>query len=867
MSPIILPSSPAPPPQAIPLEDLHVGRLALPTVTDPITELLGSNLNVVGDATAVGQRRAKGFTLNLVVAGWSQPDPTAAGNRMRRQLRSLVQNAALRLAGIYLQFAFDTERNGWFVIGAAELSDSDGGVTFGSYKLSISEIYRIAGIPTHREGLRVDLTDMRLPYSPIDYLGQVINTTTDFAALTPLALCAVPAGASDLAVLDAPVPSGQRPALGGACPICAGRSNGDVISFEREESDFNLGDVVLYDRRGQLGPFGVAAYDAPPTNLVPNPSFEEGGLVNWLATGSGSGNDVADGATLSIAGAAGSESMMQVATTAVVAFVGQGAKCPVAVAPSTQYTLSCYLTGLLGGETVELVAIDASPGGTLTAQAATATLTTAPQRLSITGTTGLGASVVYLVIRTTGTPFGAAYSFAADTFFADRVQATQTAAAAAYADGDVPGNLWAGAGGNSITIADPQAAYGWEEIYGPDYPYSWLDGTYDVPVLHNGLCRVRYDATPVAAFGAAPLPRFHVDVWTGSAWVVQGAVYCMRSAASQLPVSARVQEYTPERAVVEVVCQTTGDPYSRERTIITLQRGWTGPRFELYLAPLASGAGADGVIEYQPASVDVNDSVVKIDAAGAAILATAGSGSGLFTPGGVGAAGFTGENDAAVLRQPAGYQVSLAVRKAASSLAVEQSPDPTLNAVKVSSSGGAGYVSVHVGFSAQASDQINEAEAIRNAGSSTATQVADATASGGQCVKDTQAASTAPTLNKPVTNLLAAKYRVLARIKVDAGVTGTFQAFIGGVGVTVASTATAWTWLDMGDILATAATANFAMVNWRSAGASGAVYVDRAELILMEDRTQAAPTYSGARDLGQSVLYEQIVELRRPERA
>lgn len=234
------------------LPDLYIGRLGLPTIEDPITEQLGSQVTNVGDATAVGQRKAKGFTMNFIVHGFDATSSVALGNRLRRQLRSLMQNPGYRLGGLYMNFAPDKERNGWLVIGEAELADADGGVSFGSYKLSLSQAFIVGQIATHREGYRVDLTDLRLTYSPIDYAGQVINVTADFAALPLLPLVAVPSGATDLDVLGSTISSGARTGRDGSCPICNGSSNGDVISWDRGESAFNMSDVVAYDRRGQL---------------------------------------------------------------------------------------------------------------------------------------------------------------------------------------------------------------------------------------------------------------------------------------------------------------------------------------------------------------------------------------------------------------------------------------------------------------------------------------------------------------------------------------------------------------------------------------------------------------------------------------
>lgn len=240
------------------LTDLFIGRLGLPTIEDPVTESLGSEVSGVGDSSAVGQRRPKGFTLNFLVHGLDGALPKEIGNRMRRQLRSLMQNSMYRLAGVYMAFAADPERNGWLVIGEAQLSDNDGGVTFGSYKLSLSQAFLVASPRTHRDAYRLDLTDLRAATAWVDTLGQVVNTAADFAALPALAITPLPVGAHDLAVQNDPITAGARVGADGICPVCVARTAGDVVSWERAEGDFNKGDVVAYDRRGNTTVFPLS---------------------------------------------------------------------------------------------------------------------------------------------------------------------------------------------------------------------------------------------------------------------------------------------------------------------------------------------------------------------------------------------------------------------------------------------------------------------------------------------------------------------------------------------------------------------------------------------------------------------------------
>jgi hypothetical protein len=370
-------------------------------------------------------------------------------------------------------------------------------------------------------------------------------------------------------------------------------------------------------------------------------------------------------------------------------------------------------------------------------------------------------------------------------------------------------------------------------------------------VLDNGRCRVRYDS--------AHTPGFAIDVWTGAAWVEQGKVIIFRlgdlNVGDDTFVSAFLAEWTPERAVVKVVLRYSADTRSREQIFITLQRGWSGPRIEVY--PAAASFGACGAsIRFYPAVAASDDSAVKIDASnlGAVVGAAAGS----FPNVNVGASSFTGENEVALLRQGQPYSVMLAAIQSGARCAVwndSAAYGVIRNFIQIAASL-AGYTSVHFGFTPQVSDQIIEAESFRSL-TGTAFQVTDSLAWGGLAVGDGQTATPANnTCTKASSNLPQAKYRAFLRVRADAGATGSFTVLLGTATANGTSAATAWTWIDLGDILAPSANPSISVRAWRSAGSSGSAYVDRVALVKVEDRTQATPAYDGARDLGQSALLD-----------
>lgn len=421
---------------------------------------------------------------------------------------------------------------------------------------------------------------------------------------------------------------------------------------------------------------------------------------------------------------------------------------------------------------------------------------------------------------------------------------------AAYLDGDGPGSVWSGTprGSASVSVDDIQAAWGWEEVYGPDYPFT----PGDVPVLSNGRCQVRYDSSNT--------PGFKVFVWTGSAWMEQCKVCIYRVGDTNGFVdtlrSATLRSYSQTGGVVTARLARAADPNSSEQVLVTLRAGWSAPRFEVYLSPKANGTQATGYLIPELAGVDTNVSALKVDASGvAAVISTAGPSVVLWpTTTTLGTAGFPGENHVTVLRQGQPFSLTAAAVQASTTAYVTNDASAYGAARSGLILAGAGYVSVHLGFPVQAVDQILEAETM--ALGATSTVIADGNASGGFVVKDTQAAETVATiLRTPTTLVIGAKYRVMARVRVDAATTGSFRAAAGdsaggGYGAVVTSTATALTWIDLGDIVAHT-TSNLQVNGWHSVG-TGSVYIDRVEAFKLEDRGP----YDGGRDLGQSVLMD-----------
>ena len=426
---------------------------------------------------------------------------------------------------------------------------------------------------------------------------------------------------------------------------------------------------------------------------------------------------------------------------------------------------------------------------------------------------------------------------------------------------------------------------GWEEVYGPDYPWNWMTAgqANDTPVLDNGLVRVRYDGSNT--------PGFRVDVWTGSAYVEQGKMTVFRNGDSggycNTWTSASLVEWTPDRAVMMVVLANSADTFSRERVYVTLQRGELGVTFEVYPALKSAGGQADAVLQWTPAlnsgAADLNNSVAKIDsqgsgswtpgAAGTAVYAaTAGTGAGTGNSGQfgalatLGAANFTSsENWAAVLRCPTvyntvgPYQHTLVVLQAAGAIAKYAGSSATAygtgqDTYQVSSQNAAGYVQCQVFFSATQAQQVMEAEAMTLGTGTSST--ADASASGGTAAtatRTTDANAHVTQANWP--NGQAGQYRVFVRVKISGGATGSIYVKTGAqTGTTQTFTNSSYAWVDAGDLSANGVSA-FELHLWVSSG-SGTVSADRVEALLTVDALRTGAYRSGSRDAGQSALLD-----------
>jgi hypothetical protein len=494
-----------------------IGRLSL---DDPesFPESVGESVAAVGATAVPGGRAGLTTSVGLTSFPASTGDTAADRARVRRQLRSILNNLPYRLQGVYVAWSEDTEQSGWYVPGSANFDVAD-------VSGLVSSFWRFAGVEvrlngrrrTHRRATAVYARSLLDGTVPRDYLRRVYST--NFSDQTPVVLTHLPSTVTDYRIKGEPTPTLTTARTGyGSSSLQAviGGTELQVVSYEQDEANRNLGDVVLYDRRGTL------------------------------------------------------------------------------------------------------------------------TLTT-------TGPTT-----------------------------------------------------------------------GWEEVYGPDWPLT----SGDAPVIENSLARVSYDTSNTDGF--------ILERWIGSTWSQEGKVCVKRittggGTLDTTFVSADVCEWTPERGVIRTVMSVSGDTYSREEVYVTLQRGWTGPRVEVYPAEQSTGTtGKAGVAFYAGVTPAGTSYARKEDDAG---LQTA-TGFTAFSNATLGSAtGFNDENWMAFHPNGGGAgagttQVNLAVVQSdivAKTYSDTSAYGSTRNGVGVE--GGTAYCSVHFGFVTATGGTLNENSSTTRLGS------------------------------------------------------------------------------------------------------------------------------------------------------
>jgi hypothetical protein len=261
---------------------VRLGPLSFTTLTGALTEQLGEKLTAVGSTVVRGEATPRPFPISLPILGdASDTDPYATGLRLRRQLRQLLENPGWQgEAGLPFAWEIDPDLNCWLMVGGGDVTDPDGvGITFGEWKLELTDCY-IAGRPgTHRIGRRADIRDRRTGVQDRAF-DRIF--TTDFAA-SALATypSSIPGDVEDMyGVVAQGIPANVAGPSAGTPVRTLYRNvtliDGDVVTFEPDRNLPSPQHVVLEDP-GQLRLWDIGGkVTDTPVPLIPGGSGDTG---------------------------------------------------------------------------------------------------------------------------------------------------------------------------------------------------------------------------------------------------------------------------------------------------------------------------------------------------------------------------------------------------------------------------------------------------------------------------------------------------------------------------------------------------------------------------------------------------------------
>ncbi len=513
------------------VRDVRLGRLLLAHLPDNLQETVGDILSADDGGVAVARRRPRQFTFVFPLHGLTADPggPFAAGARMRRQMRSMAENAELRENGLYFAYTQDPELNGWISIGGGQISyvADQGGVQTGSFQLELDSAFKRGSQRTHRDARRVEHWDLRLSTVERDYRGVIFGT--DFSGLPVLQLTFLPVGVRDpLGPYRTPVFLNPRVGIDGAGSVAQGLSHASVVSFEQAEVDQRKGDVVILDRQGNTAwPPASGTLGTIYTNLVPNPSFESPGTAGSAPTGWGRtsaywtnpATSITEVAAASARGQVGSF-MGRLQTPGSAAY--EGMDCGVLPLPSQgafnagrTYMVRCVMSNngpttpamqvFLGAASAnDATAIGVAPSGST------------PQTIYALWTPSQDETTVYAGIRTSS-------QVAADVFIdqfhvVDVTGVPNPQTTIPYFDGSFPGYVWNG----QPNVSSSSGPYGLVNLVGNPNLETGITGYGSVATgpISNGSAVATSDLTTSHSSSAS------MKVVTGSAGN-QGVAYAM----------------------------------------------------------------------------------------------------------------------------------------------------------------------------------------------------------------------------------------------------------------------------------------------------------------------------------------------------
>lgn len=418
------------------------------------------------------------------------------------------------------------------------------------------------------------------------------------------------------------------------------------------------------------------------------------------------------------------------------------------------------------------------------------------------------------------------------------------------------------AAGHAIYAAEVARLLSPEEVFGPAQPLAPTD----VPSVENGRCRVRFDTTGALGpynvpVGSGPISAgFAIDLNVNGLWGESGKVTLQRDGFFTVDDVryASVDECSPERAVIRVVMGSKVVAASRETVLITLKRGWPGPRIEWYPAPSASGTYPLMLIGCTAPSTGSPDSAMIIQSTGAAIVSTAAVGGTLPGPFPTvsGAAGLMDSENFLALQRNAFVTAQLTF--AAVHQPVQAAAASTIGAYGTSLSmvgfvtaNPASYNGMFIGQMPMLGNLFLEAEGMSLGAGTTNTAVGGS--SGGNAARGTRTTdANAHCTQATWPNGRQCRARVFVRAKTSASTLNLYAKTTGTGGTTGATkttTSAGYVWVDLGEVQCVGGALEIHA--WSAAAAT--FDVDCIQAFKLEDRPPDA-AYDGARDLARSVL-------------
>lgn len=229
--------------------DVTLGGISFPTIEQTFSETVGGAYVVVGAAVLPGPPSpASIYNITIPVYGDStETDPQAVGFSLRAQIKSLLQNDAVRFRGLYFTTTFDPDIDGWIVIGNADISYGTGGPTFGDFVLTINGAALIPAQQT-LQAHRIVTTDRRSVAAPLDRNRNIFRAEPLKADAT--ARHYLPVGAADVVGQIDPivVPTQTYDTIFGKGVYITDRAHAETVTFEQPPEDIGKSDVRIFDQ-------------------------------------------------------------------------------------------------------------------------------------------------------------------------------------------------------------------------------------------------------------------------------------------------------------------------------------------------------------------------------------------------------------------------------------------------------------------------------------------------------------------------------------------------------------------------------------------------------------------------------------------